>query len=63
MANGLLYKKLKRLIEEDDFLKDIREDQLAQRVCNRFRLNKKEAKFLFGEIKLKRINRFKLARR
>jgi len=54
---------LKKLIEEDDFLKDIREDQLAQRVCNRFRLNKKEAKFLFGEIKLKRVNRLRVARR
>jgi hypothetical protein len=63
MAKGLLYQKLERLIAEDDFLKDIREDQLAQRVCNRFRLNKKEAKFLFGEIKLKRINRIKVARR
>jgi len=63
MANGLLYTKLKKLIEEDDFLKDIREDQLAQRVCNRFRLNKKEAKFLFGEIKLKRVNRLRVARR
>lgn len=63
MANGLLYTKLKKLIAEDDFLNDIRKDQLAERVCNRFRLNKKEAKILFGEIKMKRINRLRVARR
>jgi len=63
MANGLLYRKLQKIIDEDAFLKDIREETLALRVCDKFKLNKKEAKFLFGEINLKRVNRFKVARR
>jgi hypothetical protein len=62
MANGYLYQKLRKIIAEDEFLKDIREDTLAQRVCNRFKLTKKDAKFLFGEIKMKRVNRLKLRR-
>ena len=67
MAKGLLYRKLQRLIDEDELLQDIRKDiskdKLAQRICNGFRLNKKEAKVAFSEIRLKRVNRFKVARR
>lgn len=63
MANGLLYQKIKRLIDEDEFLKDIREETLARRICDKFRLNKKEAKQVFNEINLPKSNRFRVRRR
>jgi hypothetical protein len=60
---GILEDKMKRIIANvgnDPFVKDINEDKLAERICNRFKLTKHEAKQAALEAGARRANRYKL---